>query len=242
VVSLSDDLERVLAVTNGEVVQVGEVCTLVRHPGLELLDGRIPDRDVLRCMDWFDLVLPRDDSQREVVVGEFFEFLHDAYESVIEPERNLLNIETLLSLVVAAMPTSRLPVIDFGCGSGLSAKVGRKRGVDLVGFDICSGMRNLAEERGLTTIASDTLSALPEESLRGSFASYVLHLHARPELLPKIWRSTERGGIFAANFHKGIGFQEFEMYAEEIGMSPTLIEDPSQTGAHGLYVVCTKDS
>ena len=206
-VSLSADLEHVLAVTNGEVVEVGELCTLVRHSGSGQLVGQFSDRDVLRCMDWFDLILPRDDSRREVVVGEFFEFLHGSYESVIEPERNLLNIESLLSMVVAARPKSRLPILDFGCGSGLSAKVGEKIGVDLVGFDICGGMRSLAKERGLRTIAADKLSVLPEESLRGSFASYVLHLHARPELLPKLWMATERDGIFAANLHKGIGFK-----------------------------------
>jgi SAM-dependent methyltransferase len=239
VVSHPADVKRVLARTGGAIVHLSENCAIVRHGGHRPA-GEFADRDVMRCMDVFELILPRDGAMREQTLREFFEYLHGSYESFIETERNLQNIETLLSLVVPPGGV-QLPVLDFGCGTGLSAVVADRRAVEVVGMDICSGMRSLAEERGLKTLAAEEISELPAESFAGGIASYVLHLDPRPVCLGEVWRCIKQGGSFAANFHKGIGVTEFFLYAEELGMRPTLIDDSSQTGRHGPYICCKKN-
>lgn len=240
-VSLQSDLPEVIDVTGGEIDQTAGACAVVRHSVCEGLDGNFPRRDVLRCLDTYDLILPQDVSQRELVLADFFEFLHGRYESAIEPKRNICNIERLIGLIVEARPLSRLPILDLGCGPGLSTEVGRNAGARLVGFDICEGMKRLAEERGMQTVDAGAIASWPKSSLRGCFASYVLHLHQRPEVLFDVWRCIEPGGVFAANFHKGLGLDAFIEYASRLGMTVAQIDESGQNDPHGLYVYCQKD-
>jgi SAM-dependent methyltransferase len=235
------DLERLLAATGGWEIAGPDGCCLVGHGNSARLSEAFPDRDAMRCLDRFDLILPQGREGREAVLAAFFEHLHLHYEALIEPERNLENIETLLAIVLRRTRSSPNPVLDFGCGPGLSARLGRHRGCRLLGFDPTVGMRTLAERHGLTTIDAAGLRSLPQASLRGAFASYVLHLQPCPEQLADVWRCIEPGGTFAANVHKGTGLEPFVAYASELGMSPTQVGTQSYDPRHGIYVTCSKD-
>jgi SAM-dependent methyltransferase len=229
-----------LELTGGELLEQSPGWVMVRHGVQAGLDQNFPDHETMRCLDRYDLILPFGSEARELVLAGFFGRLHSAYESEIEPTRNLENISFLLELVMTARPASHLPVLDLGCGTGLSHEVATVLGVDLLGYDICAGMRRLARDRGLRIIESDEIETWPTASLRGGFASYVLHLHHRPELLREIARCLEPGGVFAANLHKGLGQEAFASFARELGLEPTFAPSAGQDERHGLYVICSK--
>jgi len=190
------------------------------------------------CMDRFDLLLPEPGEPRDRFLRSFFQGVAAEYDSLIDRERNTENIRTLIERV---RPAAGGPVLDYGNGTGLSAAIAAEFGVELVGFDVCPGMRALAAAHSATVIDEARLHALAPGSFGGAFASYVLHLQPAPPQLSEVFRVLGPGALFAANFHKGAGLADFHAYARATGFEIVSEAAYAAESVHGPRIVCRKD-
>lgn len=189
------------------------------------------------CMDRFDLVMPAPGAPRDRFLQSFFHAVAGEYESLIDPARNAENIRTLLA---RALCDPRRPVLDFGNGSGLSSAIAAELGIELVGFDVCPGMRALAAARGATVIDEAQLRTLAPGRFGAAFASYVLHLQPAPPQLGDLFRALAPGALFGANFHKRAGFAEFSAHAVATGFKIVPDAAFAKESVHGPKIVWRK--
>jgi SAM-dependent methyltransferase len=195
----------------------------------------------LRCFDRILLVLDADPVAREEQVADFYDLLAPAYELVFTPARNLENIGRLLAIVRRRLGVPAAPVVDFGCGVGLSVHAEVPRGIELVGVDASPLMRQLAREAGLPTMAEHDLAAIPGGYFGGVIASYVLDLAPWPALLENVWRRMRPGGLIVANFHKRRGLSAFVDRCDQLSASTCVVDDvPPASFDHGPVVACIK--
>jgi SAM-dependent methyltransferase len=186
---------------------------------------------VRRLLDVHYLVFdPSDLSTLAVAERALFELVAASYDDEIDRRKNLENIGVLLDVVGPGR------ILDFGTGTGLAIELANES-VQLVGFDRSHAMLSLARARGLTTLNFDELTGMPPGSFDGVIASYVAHLSAALVDLPTIARSLRQGGIFAANFHKGLGLPEIHALAPKLGLVPVpmLGIRPDGHGAYGAW-------
>lgn len=166
----------------------------------------LSQHEISRLLDRYYLLIPRGDVSARVGVTEsFVEFVAPTYEACVAIEQNLANISGLLSTFRRWMElTPARRILDFGCGTGLSARV--SPAVELIGFDSSHAMRAHARTAGMRVIDPDGLRALPVGHFDGAFASYVMHLQIGKEFVLEAARRIRSNGLWIANFHKGIGF------------------------------------
>ncbi|MDI6104302.1 class I SAM-dependent methyltransferase [Actinoplanes sp. NEAU-A12] len=179
-------------------------------PSVVRLTGAIDDAALLdagltweRYLDRHRVIYDqRNPGSRLLAERYLYEAVGDAYDHQIDTAQN----RAAISRMVARLGPGRL--IDYGCGTGISADVlGEDRFLS-VGVDISPTMRAIAERRGLRTTTVEDLASAPEGCFDGAFACYVLHLTSSHEHLPHVARAVRRGGRIAANFHKGRGLAE----------------------------------
>jgi len=126
------------------------------------------------------------------------------YEQLIDAERNKANIARLVDAIMYSTPQSGYPlmILDFGCGSGLSAiALGiliRRQELALFGFDNSPRMRQIATGRGILQIGRSGSARF-----QGIFASYVLHAHTPDVDIAWIAHALMPQGVFAANWLHG---------------------------------------
>lgn len=230
------------------VLELNPDLTLVEtYEGVVLLHGPAPDTarlreaglSVVRLLDIHYLIFePSDVSGRIAAEQTLFDKIADIYEDEIDRENNLHNIRALLGLVVPESDTlSRLTILDYGCGTGLSALVRRSGNVHLLGFDVSARMLEYASKRGLATVTPEQLRSLPEECVDGVIASYVLHLAASHVNLADGIRVLRKGARWSANFHKG---QCVAQVDDIMSASQEMISLPpasALSGNHGPYRV-----
>ena len=193
-----------------------------------------------RCLDRFELVLPLDSARRTRVLCGFFDAIAADYDELIEASRNLANIGLMLDRLLAEGVPGGLPVLDFGAGGGLSLDAAAQRGLNVLGFDVCAGMRDLARRRGMLVDDPDDLAARAGHSLGGGFASYVLHLEPCPPSLPDVWRCLAPGAAFVGNFHKARGLERFTRFAHEMGIEVEHLPPVPGAEHHGPFAICRK--
>ncbi len=199
------------------------------------------DIEVLRYLDRFHLVLSNANlAERQEVLDEFFEFIAEDYEHIIDLSRNRENIKILLSLLKGRIECSENAiVIDYGCGIGLSNESLFE--AKLIGFDRCKIMRRIAKDRGMVIWCHEELAKQPDETINGAFASYVLHY-----LLPEnkefqlLWPKLKPGAVLVANLHKKQGIERLEAAIRKVKGSLELLEGPPDSERHGIYVACVK--
>jgi SAM-dependent methyltransferase len=173
---------------------------------------------VTRLLDYYYLVYDaRDQTTLRVPELVLFDLLAEHYEMTIDIRNNLKNIRELLTIVVAGLKT---PIIlDYGCGTGLSRIVAREFGASIVGYDRSEPMRFVARSHGLEVLDELGLQTLPDRSLDGLIASYVLHLAAAQDDLPLAAMKLHKDAKIAANFHKGLGLEEASRVLASVGFS-----------------------
>ncbi|MEN3283998.1 MAG: Methyltransferase domain [Solirubrobacteraceae bacterium] len=190
-----------------------------------------------RILDHVWIVEQHSARKQEAMLAFLFNHLSDAYDAVIDRERNLANIEAMVDhLLVGAQAWARRgrELLDVGCGTGLSVNVAMRRGVAIVGTDVSADMVGQARSAGLETIALlDLESAVAR--FAGAFASYVFHLDPEPSDLPAIMRAIAGDGRMIANFHKGHGLRRFTTHASTLGYDVSCPRIDAGT-RHGPYV------
>lgn len=193
--------------------------------------------DLPRILDRFRLWTPRaSPGSRQLLVDALFDFAAPEYELLVHPEQNRENIENLILHISDNFDRSAsLDILDFGCGSGLSAQVTLARAHNLRGFDRCVRMRNTASAAGLSVLTPAEFIRLPSQSFHAVFASYVLHLNSSAEDLIRLWTLIRPGGMFLANFHKGYGLRETCRVLTSLGGISAEVRFSGSRFTHGVY-------
>lgn len=210
-----------------------------------LLDGPAPDvtailqtgLSVLRLLDVHYIVFdPSDVQGRMASERVLFDRIADVYDYEVDRANNLHNIGILLDLALsnADLPASS-KILDYGCGTGLSALAVEERNVRILAFDVSSRMLDHASKRGLKTLSPDDMLTLADESVDGVIASYVLHLASARDYLAEGIRVLRRGGQWSANFHKGLGLSEVDQLMVAGGQMRAIRTPTSLPPDHGPY-------
>lgn len=211
---------------------------------MELYDtfNLAPNIILRRYLDKFHLLTRTDDTEsRQKVIDTFFGLIAREYESLIDVQRNIDNIRTLLQFIkeLADLPEGST-IVDYGCGTGLSIQLALEFNITLIGVDSCPTMRQIARSRGMITLSIGELARKPNNSLNGAIASYVFHLLSQPHGLRLLWSRLKPKGVIVANFHKNQGIEMVNSYIEELKGSVQLLKSPNGFERHGTYIAYLK--
>jgi adenine-specific DNA-methyltransferase len=198
----------------------------------------------IKVLDRFFLFLPSNDPDKAtLIISCFFDFISKYYDHLITIERNFLNIRYLLDYLIKKQKKDNPLILDFGCGIGLSAKIGEEYwvkgiNVSLIGFDISKPMRSLANRAGLKTINEQGLLKLKDNSLDGIFASYAFHFIQQTDIFKLLWNKLRIGGCIIGNFHKNISVTKVLNAIKELNGDIQLVEE----NEHGSIYVFRKQN
>lgn len=162
-------------------------------------------RGLSRYLDRFVLGAAEGGDEWGQLVAAVLEAFASEYEDLIDPRRNVQNIETLLRVGLGATSASTRTCLDYGCGTGLSCAVAQRMGVNVVGVDVCPRMRQEARRRGLKVASPKLLSRWRRWQCGVVFASYVLHFPSSLDGLSAAWGHLAPGGVLVGNCYKSIG-------------------------------------
>jgi 2-polyprenyl-3-methyl-5-hydroxy-6-metoxy-1,4-benzoquinol methylase len=206
---------------------------------LKLLDFQA--HELRRYFDRYYLLLPKNVTKRQETIDSFFSFIANKYESLIDVERNIENINILLDILNNYIsPIANKSILDFGCGTGLSSRLMSKWNINIIGVDSCAIMRKISKSNGLNVISINDLAAQSENIYDGAFASYVLHLSPSFDSLDILWSHLKKNGVFVANFHKDVGIKETMSHIKGMGGRICEIEVASIYERHGAYIAFIK--
>jgi hypothetical protein len=184
----------------------------------ELDEGERPELDRAlaalgfeRLFECVYLPITSSGPQRRDLVQELFFRISPAYEQSISLDRNIGCYEYLLAGGCARLADKPKAILDFGCGPGtIASSSARSSGVRVLACDFVEMNRATASARGLEVISPEELSALPGGSVGLSVSTYVMHYRSLSDAdFERVGLAIEVGGMWAANFHKGIGCQWF---------------------------------
>lgn len=177
---------------------------------------------VVRLLDHYHIAYDLVDSaSRAAPELVLFDLIAIHYEEDIDLPNNIETIRMLLSLVMNNVTLGQ--ILDFGCGTGLSLNVDVGTDVRIFGFDRSPAMQALARLRGLEVLTPTQLYALPEASIDGMIASYVLHLAASLNDLRGAAGKLRLHAKLAANFHKGAQMHVVGRILISIGYVPLVL-------------------
>jgi len=161
----------------------------------------------VRLLDRFYLPAKHDAATTDA----FFTLIADAYDTLVDAERNIENVVNLLRQTIARSdpPDRPLRILDFGCGTGFSTiAIGRLRGIAatniyIVGFDRCARMRAIARRRGLRVLPAASCANLSTaEAFDAVVASYVFHFGVDEVCFNALHDVLLRNGVLVGNYHK----------------------------------------
>jgi ubiquinone/menaquinone biosynthesis C-methylase UbiE len=223
------------------------ICIIKLEDSDAISDGELLvdlDCRVRRYLDRFYLSIPENDEPlRDILLQDFFEIIANEYESLIDCERNIENINILFHFIEEMSgPLEGSEVWDYGCGTGLSLEPAAKLGVKLTGIDRCEGMMKVGLERGMKVLSVEQLSNGYENSISKAFASYVFHFYPSERDLGILWKCFRPGGILVANFHKNRGVDEINEAMRKLRSSIIQLNGPANSERHGGYFAYIKRS
>ncbi len=197
---------------------------------------------IVRYLDSFYLLVPMSNPiSRRQLFYRFFSLLGEDYETFIDIDRNKENIRCLLSIINYYLPFLKgVKVVDYGCGTGLSIEIAHIYGVDVIGFDSCPIMLDIANRRGMMVWNEDEMSEQPSNGIDAAFSSYVFHLLPENENLQILFKLLKSGGVLVANFHKDFGREWANQYLTRLGFRLASLPKITLSKRHGSYAVYIK--
>jgi SAM-dependent methyltransferase len=136
-----------------------------------------------------------------VLTAQLFDLIAPLYERLSDIDLNLHVAGALLRLVLENL-SGAPQVLDFGCGTGLSAvALGGMSDTPkcvLTGVDLSSSMRTQAERRGVHTLDLQTWRGASAQ-YDGAIAGFVMHYEVPECDLAKLAAALRPGARFAAN-------------------------------------------
>jgi SAM-dependent methyltransferase len=210
------------------------------------LDSRIQDdsnRHLERYLDKFYLLLPTHQHENAFTIKlSFFEFIASDYENLVEISRNLENITFIVDTICGLVGEQAKPIqlIDFGCGTGLSAFVKSKREVEIIGIDASTEMVKISTGKNMRVVLQSELSDAAMPMVDAAFSSYVMHFCPPREHIFQIWERIRPSGYFMANLHKSIGLEHVIDCFLSFGGRRINLLTPDYLLRHGDYFVFQK--
>lgn len=232
----------------------GALARFTPHPGttssaIYRFEGAIPTcvqctmREVgvvERCLfDRAHFLLNSDPKLQQAAYGEFFEYIAAEYESLIDLDRNVRNVDNLIAMLCRSIEDLYdKRILDFGCGTGLSYGSLKRSTARFIGVDQSQHMRKIAQSRGMQVLGLDYLGRA-QSTFDGAIASYVLHLVTDETVVGSLVNSMKPGGILVANYHKGINADWAENTFRRLGCDVTGLPS-AESGEHGPYFAYIK--
>ena len=173
-----------------------------------------------------------------------FDLCADLYEQIIDRHRNLATIKLLLDIALAVIQRQKARVLDFGCGTGLSAEVVRMMNdsgacIELHGTDASQKMLCLASKRQIRTISADSWAERSAPQFDIVIASYVLHYGITDVELNAIWHRLDMG-VFVANYYQGEKSSLDVLNARLRNVGFVSERRPGRDQTEGIIFVCYK--
>ena len=160
------------------------------------------DEIIINYLDNFIIILPSNYNLQSKIWENFYNIFGDFYESLINVENNLSCINKMLSYIKGNHTLKDKIILDYGCGSGLSAKLNHD--CLLLGYDRIDKMRIRAKENGLNVIDKMILNNLPENYFDAVFSCYVFHMGISMESIELVSKKMKNNAIWIANYYKNI--------------------------------------
>lgn len=197
---------------------------------------------IIRYLDYFYLLVPIvDPISRKKLFNCFFSVLGEDYMTLIDVDRNKENIRYLLSLISYFLPTLKgSRIVDYGCGTGISIDIARSYGINVIGFDSCPIMLNIAKRRGMTVWTEEDMYKQQSDSVDAVFSSYVFHLLPEDKNLQILFNLLKFGSVLVVNFHKCFGIKWANRYLIQLGFRISSLPHIKLCKRHGLYNVYIK--
>ena len=172
-----------------------------------------------KYLDRFYLVFSLSD-QHQNLVDYFFKFISLEYNSLINIERNVKNISKMLDwLLEQNSKESKINLIDYGSGTGLSLNVIDKNRVTLIGIDLCSEMRLIAKANGMLSYGiEEAFTEIKNESIDGFFFSYVFHYMPTKRDFELVKGKLKTGGFVIGNTFHNLHVEYVENTLNSIGL------------------------
>lgn len=213
ILSPSDELiEALLKDSRATLVyRTDNICVLESADSTLVESTQGSGRKWTRIFEEYHLANADNDKAQAVVVGAFFDWLADRYSNEIDSAKNLACYEALYDIANDFRETStKTAVLDVGCGPGtiLRSRVTRTAQV-LVGYDISEVAAQAAISAGMTVMSREQLLAGPAR-FDVALSAYTMHYACDlSETLEGVQCNLKPGGVWALNFHKGIGLDAF---------------------------------
>lgn len=201
-----------------------------------VIDELQADHELSCLMDRVFLVT--DDQGIWAAGNAFFETISTEYEEMIAASHNVACARRLLDVAREYHPAGIVdPILDFGCGTGISSRAVIDAGGNVVGFDSSAAMRARARAAGISV--RDALGDFADASINSVVACYVLHFGIRKSDALELARIVAESGVVVANFHKGLRHSEAIQLFCDAGFAATVIEE-NERGPFGIIAVFAK--
>lgn len=192
-----------------------------------------------RIFEDYYLAPASDDAAKGAVVGAFFDWLSDRYNSEIDLPRNLACYEELYRIAQSFRDDSSAPaVLDVGCGPGTIMRTHIAQSAQtVVGYDISELVCRSAVASGMTVMTRDQFLSR-DARFDVALSSYAMHYACDlSETLSGVQCNLKSKGVWVLNFHKRIGLEDF------LTRVPTTLLDlvePPHESCFGSIVVLRK--
>lgn len=206
--------------TDGILVPVCFCCGLFHYQvsvdALPVFRKSFPN--ALHYLDRFWLLLPDSVFEQRQFWKYFYSLYSCNYLHMINRSHNTLCLSYFKSLIErnCALPLA-YKILDYGCGPGLALEVFGSE--HLVGYDNNPDMQIQAKKYGVSTLDAENFFAMAPCSFDGGIACYVFHMAIPKKDIIKISQLLKTGGVFVANFYKGLGEREITLSFQEAGFT-----------------------
>lgn len=170
---------------------------------MDELRGVLVDETIIYYLDSFIIVLPDEYRKQNQLWKNFYKAFGSCYEEMIDVSHNIKCIEGMISYINNAIGLdSSSMILDYGCGSGLSASISVVGSI--IGYEPVYEMRIQACQKGLQTLDAREMELIPNHYFDAVFSSYVFHMAVSEDNIEKILPKMKPGAIWIANYYKGI--------------------------------------
>lgn len=185
-----------------------------------------------KIFEEYYLARASDDTANGIVVSAFFDWLADRYNDEIDQSRNVACYEELYRIAQGFRTDGDAPaVLDVGCGPGTImrthvANSARK----IVGYDISELASRIAVSTGMTVMTRDQFLC-KDPRFEVALSAYSMHYACDlSETLDGVQNNLKSQGIWALNFHKGIGLEVFLSYLSTTSLELVALTHESNFG------------
>lgn len=198
-VPLPDSIFCIRGVEDGEVVLDGFL------PSKILVNGRVYQR---RCGSYYT---PQSPEESEAI--QFFDYISDQYESLIDRALNMGLIYRFFERFRNLRKNSQkdaFKILDYGVGTGLSYLISHKksntfwRRVTLHGCDLSPAMVRICRQKSFENVdvCHYAQTCYENQSFDLVFASFVVHYFIDQRPFYEFYRILKPGGMCIFNIHK----------------------------------------